>query len=65
MSKNAWRVARETDVLEPLLERDDRIGATARVILALANEERPDESDLQEIRWPIPWEKEETLALAY
>lgn len=61
----AWRATRETDVLDDLTPRDDRIGATARVMQALAEDEKPDESDLKAIGFPIPWEQEETLALAY
>lgn len=39
-------VREEREGVEELGERDDRIGATARVLLAFADDEQPSEDDL-------------------
>lgn len=39
--------------LETLADRDDRIGAGARISLALARDDRPDPYDLEELGIPV------------
>ena len=39
--------------LEPIIDREDRIGAAARIVISLSQDERPSNSDLETFGIPV------------